>query len=133
MEMRAFMSFAAALMLTAAAAPAAAKPAYVPSTVNLRSGPGTDNAILGKIPSGSLIEVGECTGGWCAVTWQDKTGYAIQTAIDFSGRVSPRRVVRQRYYVEEPPIYYEVPPPPFYYGPYYRRHYFGPWGPRYRW
>lgn len=134
MVMRTFSAFAVALVLAAFAAPAVAKPAYVPSTVNLRSGPGTDKDILGKIPSGSLIDVGECTAGWCAVTWQDKNGYAIQTAIDFTGRVPPRRVSRPRYYVEEPPIYYEVPPPPVYYGPYYRRHYFGPyWGPRYRW
>lgn len=54
-----------------------------------------------------------------AVTWQDKSGYAIQTAIDFSGRVPPRRVSRPRYYVEVPPIYYAVPPP-VYYGPYFR-------------
>jgi uncharacterized protein YraI len=128
--MRALVSIAAGLTLVAGAGPALAKPAYVPSTVNLRAGPGTDKEILGKIPSGSLIDVGECAGGWCAVTWQDKNGHAIETAIDFSGRVPPRRTVRRRYYVEEPPIYYEVPPPPVY----YRRHYFGPyWGPRYRW
>lgn len=63
MAMRAFMAFAAALVLAVAAAPAVAKPAYVPSTVNLRSGPGTDKDILGKIPGGSLIDVGECAGG----------------------------------------------------------------------
>ncbi|MBS0249128.1 MAG: SH3 domain-containing protein [Proteobacteria bacterium] len=120
-------------MVTAMSAPAFAKPAYVPSTVNLRAGPGTDKEVLGKIPSGSLIDVGACTGGWCAVTWQDKSGFAIETAIDFSGRVPPRRTVRRRYYVEEPPVYY-VPPPPVYYTPYYRRHYFGPyWGWRHPW
>lgn len=131
MGMRALILIGAGLLL--AGGPALAKPAYVPSTVNLRAGPGTDKDILGKIPSGSLIDVGDCTGGWCAVTWQDKNGYAIETAIDLSGRVPPRRPAPRRYYVEEPPIYYEVPPPPVYYGPYYRRHYFSPWGPRYRW
>lgn len=131
MGMRALVLIGTGLLL--ATGSALAKPAYVPSTVNLRAGPGTDKDILGKIPSGSLIDVGECTGGWCTVTWQDKNGYAIETAIDFSGRVPPRRTVSRRYYVEEPPIYYEVPPPPVYYGPYYRRHYFSPWGPRYRW
>jgi len=132
--MRIFVLIASALgLVVAAAAPVSAKPAYVPSTVNLRAGPGTDKEILGKIPSGSLIDVGECTSGWCAVIWQEKNGFAIETAIDFSGRVPPRRTAR-RYYVEEPPIYYEVPPPPVYYAPYYRRHHFGPyWGPRYRW
>jgi len=131
--MRFFVLIVSGLLLAGTTAPVSAKPAYVPSTVNLRAGAGTDKEILGKIPSGSLIDVGECTGGWCAVTWQDKKGYAIQTAIDMTGRVPPRRTASRRYYVEEPPIYYEVPPPPVYYGPYYRRHYFGPWGPRYRW
>ena len=113
--------------------PALAKPAYVPSTVNLRAGPGTDKENQGKIPIVSLIDVGECTNGWCAVGWQDKNGFAIESAIDFSGRVPPRRTVRRRYYVEEPPVYY-VPPPPPYYVPYYRRHYFGPyWGWRRHW
>lgn len=129
--MRALLLIVTGLIFTVA--PALAKPAYVPSTVNLRAGAGTDKEILGKIPSGSLIDVGECTNGWCAVTWQDKSGFAIASAIDLSGRVPPRRSGR-RYYVEEPPIYYQVPPPPVYYTPYYRRHYFGPyWGPRYRW
>ena len=132
--MRVFALIASGLLLTGAVAPAAAKPAYVPSTVNLRAGPGTDKEILGKIPSGSLIDVGDCTGGWCVVNWQEKNGYAIESAIDFSGRVPPRRTARRRYVVEEPPIYYAVPPPPAYYAPYYRRHHFGPyWGPRYRW
>ncbi len=121
-------------MATALSAPALAKPAYVPSTVNLRAGPGTDKDILGKIPSGSLIDVGDCTGGWCAVTWQGKSGFAIETAIDMSGRVPPRNYVHRRYYVEEPPAYYlPPPPPPVYVVPYYRRPYYGPyWGWRHR-
>ena len=90
--------------MQAPAARTARRDAYVPSTVNLRAGPGTDKDILDKIPSGSLIDVGECTGGWCVVAWGDKNGYAIQSAINFSGRMPPRRVSRPRYYVEEPPI-----------------------------
>lgn len=106
------------------AAGALAKPAYVPSTVNLRAAPGTTNEILAKIPGGSLIDAGECTDGWCAVTWQGKSGFAIQSAIDLSGRVPQRRTVVRRpaygpVYVEEPPVYYA--PPPVYVRPYYYR------------
>jgi uncharacterized protein YraI len=102
---------------------AQAKPAYAVSTVNLRAAPGTTNEILAKIPSGSLIDADNCTNGWCAVTWQGKSGFAIQSALDLSGRVPPRRTVRRIYrdepdYVEEPPVYYE--PPPVYVRPYYR-------------
>lgn len=119
--------FGLALLLGATSG-ALAKPAYVASTVNLRAAPGTTNEILAKIPGGSLVDADNCTGGWCEVTWQDKKGFAIQSALDLSGRVPPRRTVRRPYYgdgpvyVEEPPVYY-APPPVYYERPYYYRPY----------
>jgi uncharacterized protein YraI len=108
--------------LVGVASGALAKPAYVASTVNLRAAPGTTSEIVAKIPGGSLIDAGDCTDGWCAVTWQEKSGFAIQTALDLSGRVPPRRVVRRPVYgpdyYDEPPVYY-APPPPVYVRPYY--------------
>ena len=112
-----------------------AKPAYVATTVNLRAAPGTTSEIVAKIPGGSLIDAGECSENWCEITWQDKKGFAIQTALDMSGRVPQRRAARAPIYdngpeyVEGPPVYYS-PPPAYYYGyrPYYRRY----WGWR-RW
>ena len=127
------------VMLSLAAAPASAKPAYVLSTVNLRAAPGTTNEIVGKIPGGSLVDADNCTDGWCAVTWQGKSGFAIQTALDTSGRVPQQGPAGPpaNYYsgpaysgdvvVEGPPVYYAPPPP--YYG-YYGRPY---WGWRHRW
>jgi uncharacterized protein YraI len=115
---------------------ALAKPAYVASTVNLRESPGTTSEIVGKIPGGSLLDVGECTEGWCAVTWQSKVGYAIETALDMSGRVpQTRRTVRRPVYgpdyIDEP-VYYAPPPPVFFGRPYYYgRHYYG--HRRHRW
>jgi len=131
MSMRHFLSGAVGLVvLLSAAGGALAKPAYVATTVNLRASPGTTSEIVGKIPGGSLIDAGDCTDGWCAVTWQDKSGFAIQTAIDLSGKVPARRVVRRPVYgpdyVDEPPVYVEVPPPPYYVRPYYfGRPYYG--------
>lgn len=128
----------AALLVTMTGA--LAKPAYVTSTVNLRAAPGTTSEIVGKIPGGSLVDAGECTEGWCAITWESKVGFAIQTSIDQSGRVPQkpaRRVVRRSAYgpdyYDEPPIYYQVPPPPFYDRPYYygRPYYRRPW--HHRW
>lgn len=130
-----------------------AKPAYVGSTVNLRAAPGTTSEILGKIPGGSLVDAGECSEGWCAVTWQGKSGFAIESALDTSGRVpAPRSAqsagqftpgpayrgrvysnesayIDEPVYIEPPAVYYE--PRPYYYGypgPYYRPY----WGWR-RW
>src|SRR5207244_3670700 len=73
------------------AAGAAAAPAYVASTVNMRSGPATTNDIITKIPGGSLVDANNCKDGWCEVVWQGKSGFAIATALDLSGRVPPRR------------------------------------------
>jgi uncharacterized protein YraI len=115
---------------------ALAKPAYVASTVNLRAAPGTTSEIVAKIPGGSLIDAKDCSEGWCAVTWQEKSGFAIQTALDMSGRV-PRAAARPPayrpnagYVVDDEPVYDEAPPPVYYYdGPYYRPY----WGWRRRW
>lgn len=132
----------AAASATAGAAWAA--PAYVPSTVNLRAAPGTTSEIVTKIPGGSLIDADNCSEGWCAVTWQGKSGFAKQTALDMSGRVPQQRAAQRRpypvqgevyedegpadYVAEAPPVYYAPRPYYYGYGPYYRS-----WGYRHRW
>lgn len=122
-----------------------AKPAYVGSAVNLRAAPGTTSEILAKIPGGSLVDAGECSEGWCAVTWQDKSGFAIRSALDMSGRAPAQRsaqpsgrllpgpAYRGRVYSNEP-VYFDEPiydePPVVYYEP--RPYYYGYYGPYYR-
>jgi uncharacterized protein YraI len=129
-------------ILLTAATPALAKPAYVASTVNLRAAPNTTSEVVSKIPGGSLIEADNCTEGWCAVNWQGKSGFAIQSALDMSGRVpQQRRSARPPVYeegpeyVEGPPVYYEPGPYYYGYGPYYgyRPYYGRGWGRRHRW
>jgi uncharacterized protein YraI len=123
--------------LMVSATPALAKPAYVAATVNLRAAPGTGSEIVAKIPGGSLIDASGCSEGWCEVTWQEKKGFAIQTALDMSGRVSHPAAARPPayrpnagYVVDDEPIYYEAPPRVYYYGgPYYRPY----WGWRRHW
>jgi uncharacterized protein YraI len=128
-------------ILLGTATGAVAKPAYVPSTVNLRAAPNTTSEVVSKIPGGSLIDADNCTDGWCAVTWQEKSGFAKQSALDMSGRMPQQHRAGMRVpqgYVEEPeeyvaegpPVYYGAPVPYYYgYGPYYR----GGWGWRHRW
>ncbi len=79
-------SFGALALFTLTSAAANAAPAYVKSTVNLRSGAATTNEIVAKIPAGSLVEANNCSE-WCEVTWQGKSGFAIKSALDTSGRV----------------------------------------------
>jgi uncharacterized protein YraI len=137
------LCFGAVVLLTGVAA---AKPAYVASTVNLRAAPGTGSEIVAKIPGGSLVDASACDGGWCEIAWQDKRGYAIQSALDLSGRVpqqraaavAPRPVYRQgpdviEGRVVEGPVYYGPPAVVYYGGPYYRPYYRPYWGWRRQW
>ncbi|MGA9818472.1 MAG: SH3 domain-containing protein [Pseudolabrys sp.] len=141
------------LVVASIAMPALAKPAFVPSTLNLRAAPGTGSDIVAKIPGGSLVDTGGCDEGWCEVTWQEKKGFVTQSALDLSGRVPQQRAAappapayrqglqgpqgpRGPQVVEGPdvvdgPVYYGAPPPAvvYYGGPYYRPY----WGWRRRW
>jgi uncharacterized protein YraI len=134
-------------VLALSATPALAKPAYVTATVNLRAAPGTTSEIVGKIPGGSLIDAKDCSENWCAVTWRDKSGFAIQTSLDMSGRVPRQAAARPpayrrnagpaygpdvRYLAEDEPVYYAAPPA-YYYRPYYRSYYRPYWGWRRHW
>src|ERR1700759_5703778 len=112
------------------AATAAAEPAYVTSTVNLRASAGTSSEIVAKIPGGSLVDTSNCSD-WCEVTWQDKHGFAIASALDRSGRVpGPRPVLRGPVIEDDdevvagPPAVYAAP------GTYYYGHGYCPycWG-----
>ena len=131
-------SIGIAVFVLLSGAPALAEPAYVASTVNLRSAAGTTNDIVAKIPAGSLVDASNCSE-WCEVDWQGKKGFAIATALDRSGRVpqarSPGRAAPMgrgytmgEYEPVGPPVAYG--PPPYYYG--YRSYYRPYWGYR-RW
>jgi len=116
---------------------AVASPAYVASNLNMRSGPGTTNEIVTRIPGGSLVEANNCSNGWCEVSWQGRSGFAIQSSLDMSGRVpsrpranyAPGPVYSGPGYIEAPPpVYYG---PSYYYGP--RYYYGGPYWRRRYW
>ena len=130
------LTIGAASLVLMSALSANADPAYVASTVNLRAGAGTANEIIGKIPTGSLVDAANCTD-WCEVEWQGKKGFAIATALDRSGRVPAARravpppgaaVVEDEYVPIAPPVVYGAPVPYYYgygYRPYYRYGYRG--------
>ncbi len=134
-------SIAAFVLLSAASA--AADPAYVASTVNLRAGAATNTEIVAKIPGGSKVEATNCSE-WCEVEWQGKKGFAIATALDRSGRPPAARTAARRapprgmapppgaYVEDDEDDYVPVGPPVVYApGPYY---YGGPfYGPRWGW
>jgi uncharacterized protein YraI len=139
------LTICAATLALLSAASATAEPAYVASTVNLRSAAGTGNEIVAKIPAGSLVDATNCSE-WCEVEWQGKKGFAIATALDRSGRVRGPRTAARRTgavapgsYVEEddyvpvsPPVVYGWPGP-YYYGYGYPGYYGWGWRGYRRW
>ena len=134
---------------------ASAAPGMVNTTVNLREGPGTSTPIVGKIPAGSPVEVGTCSGEWCQATFQGMSGYVIATALAQGGPpggpprgapppggppppgyAGPPGPPPPGYgpppgYAGPPPGYAGPPPPYPYPGPYYGPYYYG-YGPYWR-
>jgi Bacterial SH3 domain len=140
-----------------------ARSAAVTASVNLRSGPGTDQEIITTIPAGSTVRVTSCSGEWCEVTWNGRDGYAIARNLSIgaprqAGPYGPRSGYPGGYgperqaggygpqpgypggYGPAPPPGYEAPgyygPPAVVYGPAYYGPgvYYGPgWGWRRRW
>ncbi len=53
------------------------------STLNLRSGPSTEHDIIAEIPRGTLIVVTFYGSEWCAVRWNNLTGYVMTSYLDF--------------------------------------------------
>jgi hypothetical protein len=120
-----------------------ARSAVVAATVNLRSGPGTDAEVITTIPAGTTVRITSCSGEWCEVTWNGRSGYAIARNLSSGGPRQARPYGRPPGYAEgygpEPPGVYEAPgyyaPPAVVYGPAYYgpRVYYGPgWGWRRR-
>jgi hypothetical protein len=122
-----FAAFAVLLPICASAAPG-----VVNTAVNLRQGPGTSTPIIGKIPAGSPVEVGSCSGEWCQATFQGMSGYVIATALAQGGAPAgapppgspppPGYAGPPPGYAGPPPGYGGPPPYPYpgpYYGPYY--------------
>jgi uncharacterized protein YraI len=92
-----------ALLLTAGAA--AAAPAVVSTDLNMRSGPGTQYGVIGTIPGGATVDVDGCTGNWCAVNFNGRSGYASASYLQGGASVGGGAVAVVPGYVDEP--YYD--------------------------
>jgi hypothetical protein len=70
--------FALALAPMIATLPALAEPGVTTTSVNFRSGPGTNFSSIRTLPAGSDVDIGECDepGNWCAITVAGQSGFA---------------------------------------------------------
>ena len=77
--------FGAASALVLSAGAANAVPATAETALNVRSGPGTQYQVVGAIPAGATVDVGDCTGSWCRVSFSGGTGFANRSYLAMGG------------------------------------------------
>ena len=85
------LNFVTGAAVAAAAAlvflPAAqAAPGVVTSNVNVRSGPGTNYAVVQAIPGGTAVDVQRCDGGFCYVEGRRVSGWVSAQFLSAGGR-----------------------------------------------
>jgi uncharacterized protein YraI len=81
-------------------------------TTNLRAGPGTNYAVVGKVSGGEQVLVHDSDGGWYFVTVNGQEGWMAGSRLAFAQARAPV-VVQQPYVVRQP--YYVPGPDPYYY------------------
>jgi hypothetical protein len=74
---------ASAVVLSAGSANAAL--ATAETSLNLRSGPGTQYRVVGTIAAGTTVDVGGCTGSWCRVSFSGGSGFANRSYLAMGG------------------------------------------------
>ena len=52
-------------------------PGIVVVQADLQEAPAADSKVLALIPKGGAISVGDCSNGWCRVSWNGRDGYIL--------------------------------------------------------
>jgi uncharacterized protein YraI len=115
------LASSAALVLSAGAA--AAAPATAQSNVNVRSGPGTQYPVVGALRGGETVDVADCTGSWCQISFSGGTGYASQNYLAMAGGGGPGYAAVAPGYVDQGEVYDDTP------GYAYNDYYYDDYGP----
>jgi hypothetical protein len=94
MTMRKCITLSAGL-LAAATGVAATEPVTVRNDAVLRAGPDASFSVIGHLPTGTKIEMTNCTAGWCQVEFNGIVGFVSATDLGNAGgaRRSPRSAV----------------------------------------
>jgi len=58
----------------------------VTNEAKLQQAPSTGSSVLAMIPPGGAIKVGDCTNGWCRVSWNGQDGYVLTKSVHLSER-----------------------------------------------
>jgi uncharacterized protein YraI len=102
------------LALVIGAGTAAAREGTTTTELGMHSGPAGNTELLLTMPAGSKVSVGACSGGWCKVTWNSYSGYAIQSRLVISAAAAPSaRAARRGSYAAGGDIVPIYPPYPY--------------------
>ncbi len=58
----------------------------VTTEAKLQQTPANASKVLAIIPPGSAINVGDCSSGWCRVSWNGHDGYVLTKSVHLSER-----------------------------------------------
>ena len=56
----------------------------VTNEAKLQQSPAGSSKVLAIIPQGSAIGVGDCSNGWCRVSWNGRDGYVLTKSVHLS-------------------------------------------------
>jgi len=68
---------------------AAAAQAVTATDLNMRAGPGTNYSVVEVIPQGTPVDVMNCGGNWCEVSFGGTTGFASIGYLDMGPGAGP--------------------------------------------
>jgi uncharacterized protein YraI len=77
--------FGAASALVLSAGAANAVPATAETSLNVRSGPGTQSEVVGTIRAGETVDARDCTGSWCRVSFSGGSGFSSRSYLAMGG------------------------------------------------
>lgn len=89
-----------ALLMLGGAAAAQAASATVTANANIRAGAGTNFGVIGRLTTGTRIEIGNCRSGWCEL--DGRRGYVSQSLLRTGNATPPRQTQPQRQQVQQP-------------------------------
>jgi uncharacterized protein YraI len=93
----------AAALLALSTGIAAAVPAPLDRTANVRAGPGTNYPVVATLRRGTVVDVEGCSGAWCVIDWSGGQGYVARSVLALG---------------DAPPAVAVVPGPTYYYDDY---------------
>lgn len=73
----------AAAILALSTGLAAAAPAALERSANVRAGPGTNYPVIATLPAGSVVDVEGCPGSWCQVATSAGQGFVARSLLAF--------------------------------------------------